>query len=157
MTDPGARPIERPHQTKQNTRNAPTGDAFTLCKLPSSSGALPVNDADERLLVDPDLRSHAEERPDPKTNPDPESEVVRARARRAASCGMGGAERHPERKRDIEERWAWSDGGWRRTVRAHAAKHSHLDGMRTMGTPPVSTCARLTAPQRNVDARGGYR
>ena len=82
MTDPGARPIERPHQTKQNTRNAPMGDAFTLCKLHSSSGALPVNDADERLLVDPDLRSHAEERPDPKTNPEPEREVVRGAASR---------------------------------------------------------------------------
>ena len=94
MTDPGARPIERPHQTKQNTRNAPMGDAFTLCKLHSSSGALPVNNADERLLVDPDLRSHAEERPDPKTNPEPDREVVRARARGGASCGRGGAERH---------------------------------------------------------------
>ena len=80
MTDPGARPIERPHQTKQNTRNAPMGDAFTLCKLHSSSGALPVNDADERFLVDPDPRSHSEERPDPKTNPEPKREVVRARA-----------------------------------------------------------------------------
>ena len=61
------------------------GDAFTLCKLHSSSGALPVNDADERLLVDPDLRSHAEERPDPKTNLDPESE----------SCARARVARHP--------------------------------------------------------------
>ena len=70
------------------------GDAFTLCKLHSSSGALPVNDADERFLVDPDPRSHSEERPDPKTNPEPKREVVRARARGGASCGRGGAERH---------------------------------------------------------------
>ena len=59
-----------------------------------SWGALPVNDTDARFLVDPDLRSHSEERPDPNTNPEPEHEVVRARARGGASCGRGGAERH---------------------------------------------------------------
>ena len=62
-------------------------------KFPSS-GSLPVNDPDARCLVDPDLRSHSEERPDPKTNPEPKREVVRARARGGASCGRGGAERH---------------------------------------------------------------
>ena len=72
-------------------KNAPS--IVNIKKFPSS-GALPVNDADGRFLVDPDLRSHAEERPDPKTNPEPKREVVRARARGGASCGRGGAERH---------------------------------------------------------------
>ena len=62
-----------------------------------SWGALPVNDTDARFLVDPDLRSHSEERPDPKTNPEPKREVVRARACGGASCGRGGAERHQRR------------------------------------------------------------
>ena len=72
-------------------KNAPL--IVNIKKVPSS-GALPVNDADERFLVDPDPRSHSEERPDPKTNPEPKREVVRARARGGASCGRGGAERH---------------------------------------------------------------
>ena len=71
-------------------KNAPL--IVNIKKVPSS-GALPVNDADERFLVDPDPRSHSEERPDPKTNPEPKREVVRARACGAASCGRGGAER----------------------------------------------------------------
>ena len=73
-------------------KNAPL--IVNIKKVPSS-GALPVNDADERFLVDPDPRSHSEERPDPKTNPEPKREVVRARARHAASCGRGGVDRHP--------------------------------------------------------------
>ena len=130
-----------------------------------------VNVTDEKFVVDPDLRSHSEERPDPQTTPGPKGEVVRARARRAASCGRGGVDRHPAHEnfqppkhndddrrdggreyvllREIahakpvlavaprsssitcdrgeknvnvngttqEERWAWSDGGWRSTDR----------------------------------------
>ena len=44
-----------------------------------------------------------------------------------------------------EERWAWSDGGWRSTDRAHVTTHSHSDGMRTMGTLLASTCMRARA------------
>ena len=66
-----------------------------------SWGALPVNDADARFLVDPDLRSHSEERPDPKTNPEPKREVVRARACGAASCGRDGVDRHQVSSREL--------------------------------------------------------
>ena len=158
-----------------------------------------VNVTDEKFVVDPDLRSHSEERPDPQTTPGPKGEVVRARARRAASCGRGGVDRHPahgnfhppkhndddrcdggreyvllreiahakpvlavaprsssitcdrgEKNVNVngttqEERWAWSDGGWRSTDRAHVTTHSHSDGMRTMGTLLASTCMRARA------------
>ena len=88
-------PTQTNPEASPNAGRDMTRAGYHLQTCPGESGVhFPSNDTDEKFVVDPDLRSHSEERPDPKTNPEPKREVVRARARGGASCGRGGAERH---------------------------------------------------------------
>ena len=139
-------PTQTNPEASRNAGRDMTRAGYHLQTCPGESGVhFPSNDTDGKFVVDPDLRSRSEERPDPQTTPGPKGEVVRAREKRKHR-GMQEVHAREIAKRDDEIR------DEAKKMVKHIVKEQHkLEAKLRRRRRRVKT----SEPERIVSRRGG--